>query len=211
MRTFEGFSVGTELRFGTYEVTREEVIAFAKEFDPQPFHLDDEAAKNSLLKGLAASGYHTCSMTMRLICDGYLNDSSGLGAPGIDEIRWLHPVRPGMQLSVSQKVVGTRVSRSRPEMGFVQVESQTMDQTGLVVMTQRYAAMFGRRSHEMPERETEGVMPERRAPEPEPPQVDPSLHATRFGPYYDDVVIGARADLGSYHFDEERILRFARA
>ena len=211
MRTFEDFPVGLELRFGAYEVTREEIIAFAQEFDPQPFHLDDEAAQKSLLQGLAASGYHTCAMHMRLICDGYLNESMGLGAPGIDEIRWLHPVRPGMRLSAVHKVVGTRVPRSRPELGFVQIESQLMDQTGLVVMTLSNAVMFGRRSHDVPERESEGVMPARRALEPDPPQIDPALHATRFGPYYDDVVIGARVDLGSYHFDEARILRFARA
>ena len=211
MRTFEDFSVGTEMSFGTYEVTREEIIAYATEFDPQPFHLDEEAAQKSLLKGLAASGYHTCAIHMRMVCDGYLKESLGLGAPGIEEIRWLQPVRPGMKLSFSHKILGTRVSRSRPEMGFLHVESHTMDQTGLVVMTQRYVAMFGRRLRDMPERETEGVFPERRALEPEPPQIDPSQNATRFGPYYDDVIIGARADLGSYHFDEERILRFARA
>jgi acyl dehydratase len=209
LKTFEDFPVGTELRFGSYNVTRDEIIAFAREFDPQAFHLDEEAAKASLLQGLAASGWHTCAMTMRMICDGYLNQSTGLGSPGIDEIRWLRPVRPGMRLSVVQKVVSTRVSRSRPEIGFVGVESETLDETGQSVMSQRYTAMFGRLSRDLPP-DAGTPMPTRR-PEPDPQPVEPALNETRFSCFYEDVVVGARMELGDYLFDRDTVIRFASA
>ena len=210
LKTFEDFPVGTELRFGAYHVTRDEIIAFAREFDPQPFHLDEEAANKSLLQGLAASGYHTCAMHMRMVCDGYLNQSAGLGAPGIDEIRWLRPVRPGMVLSAVHKVVSARVSKSRPEMGFLGVDSDTLDETGTVLMSQRYTAMFARRDRNAPVTD-EGVQAPRAAPPSDPPAVDPALNESRFSCYYEDVVVGARMDFGSYLFEREKVLRFAAA
>lgn len=209
LKSFEDFAVGAELRFGSYEVTRDEIIGFAREFDPQAFHLDEEAAKASLLQGLAASGWHTCAMTMRMICDGYLNRSTGLGSPGIDEIRWLRPVRPGMVLSMVQKIVWSRVSRSRPEIGLLGVESETLDETGEAVMFQRYTAMFGRRDRGLPPDQGTPPTPRRAAPDPAP--VDVALDESRFACFYEDVVVGARMELGDYAFDREGIIRFASA
>jgi acyl dehydratase len=91
---FEDFPQGARLEFGHYPVTKEEVISFARAYDPQPFHLDEDAAARSMLGGLAASGWHTCAIAMRLVCDGFLNITDGRGAPGIDEVKWLKPVRP---------------------------------------------------------------------------------------------------------------------
>lgn len=139
---FEDFQVGESETFGSYPVTREEIVAFATEFDPQPFHLDDAAAAESLLGGLAASGWHTCAMTMRLICDGYLNRSAGLGAPGVDEVRWLKPVRPGDTLSVRRTCLEARISASRPELGLVKFHYEALNQTGDIVMTWTVPQMF---------------------------------------------------------------------
>ena len=92
---WEDFPVGSVREFGAYRVTREEVLAFASAYDPQPFHLSDAAAESSLFGRLAASGWHTCAMTMRMLCDGYLLESASLGSPGIDNLRWHKPVYPG--------------------------------------------------------------------------------------------------------------------
>ena len=100
--------------YGPRLVTREEIVAFAAEFDPQPMHLDEAAASATLLGGLAASGWHTCCLLMRMIADGYVLDSNALGAAGIDEVRWLKPLRPGMQIRVRATVLDKRVSERRP-------------------------------------------------------------------------------------------------
>ena len=134
----EDFAVGQVERFGTYPVTREAVIDFATRFDPQPFHLDDAAAAASAIFGrLSASGWHTASMTMRMLVDQ--DRTMGrvtLGSPGIDEVRWLKPVYPGDTLSVESEVVGVRRSRSKPEMGSVKVRILTCNQHGEPVMSQ---------------------------------------------------------------------------
>ena len=117
--TFEDFKPG---HFGTYgprHVTREEMLAFAAEFDPQPMHLDEEAAKRSMLKGLSGSGWHLCSLMMRMMFDGYIGDTASLGSPGVSELKWLAPLRPGDDLTLEVDVAEARVSRSRPETGIV--------------------------------------------------------------------------------------------
>lgn len=141
--TFEDFVPGEIATYGDHLVAAEDIIAFASEFDPQPFHLDDEAARSTLLGGLAASGWHSCAILMRLNCDGFLTRSTSMGAPGIDEVRWLKPVRPGMRLSVRRTVVDVRASRSRPEMGLVKFLFELIGD-GETVMTQEGSIMFGR-------------------------------------------------------------------
>ena len=143
--TFEDFAVGQTRRFGDYQVTREEIVDFATQFDPQPFHLDDDAAQHSPLQGLAASGWHTAAMGMRMIADHLLARSSSMGAPGIDELRWLKPVRPGDRLRIEGRVTATRVSASRPTMGLVSFELSMFNQADVCVMTQSNTIMFGRR------------------------------------------------------------------
>ena len=117
--TFEDFPVGHFGTFGPRHVTREEIIAFASEFDPQPMHLDEEAAKRTMLHGLSGSGWHLCSIMMRMMFDGYIGNTASLGSPGVDEVRWLSPLRPADDLMLDIDVTEARVSRSRPETGIV--------------------------------------------------------------------------------------------
>ena len=142
---FEDFAVGSVAEYGPRLVTREEIIAFAAEFDPQPFHLDEEAARGSMLGGLAASGWHTCSILMRMIYDGFLFESASMGSPGVDEVRWLAPVRPGDRLTIRRTVSDARVSKSRPEAGFVSFLFEVLDQAGRTVMTLKTPLMIARR------------------------------------------------------------------
>ena len=142
---WEDFPVGNVREFGAYEVTREAVLAFASQFDPQPFHLDDDAAKAALFGALSASGWHTCAMAMRMMCDDYLLESSSLGSPGIDNLRWSKPVFPGDTLSVRLTVLEARPMRSRPQVGLVQSQWEVMNQQRVVVLSMTGWGMFGRR------------------------------------------------------------------
>ena len=142
---WEDFPVGQVREFGALPVTREGIIAFARQFDPQPFHLDDAAGEAGLFGGLAASGWHTCAMAMRMMCDDYLLESSSLGSPGIDNLRWLKPVRPGDPLSVRLSVLEARPTASRPTVGLVSSKWEVMNQHREVVLTMQGWGMFGRR------------------------------------------------------------------
>ena len=133
-RWFEGYVPGAVHDLGSVVVDEKEVIAFAQQFDPQPFHLDKERAEKSAFGGLIASGWHTACMAMRLIVDHYLSEVSSEGSPGIDELRWLRPVRPGDQLSVRVTILDARLSRSRPERGIVRSQIETLNQDEEVVM-----------------------------------------------------------------------------
>ena len=115
MLTLEDFKLGHFGKFGPRNVTREEILAFAAEFDPQPMHLDEEAAKRSLLGGLAGSGWHLCSIMMRMMFDGFIGRTASLGSPGVNEVRWLAPFRPGDDLTLDIDVTEARVSQSRPQ------------------------------------------------------------------------------------------------
>lgn len=136
MQYFEDIVVGARHRFGAREVTREEVIDFARRYDPQPFHLSDEAAAGTHFGRLSASGWHTCAMTMAMLVDNLSkNRQAGLGSPGVDELRWLKPVYPGDTLSVETEVLEKRVSASRPEMGIYKSRITVTNQDGVAVMT----------------------------------------------------------------------------
>ncbi len=142
---WEDFPVGLSLDFGATPVSREAVLAFAQQFDPQRFHLDDEAARSSLFGGLCASGWHTCAMAMRMMCDAYLLDSSSLGSPGIDALRWHKPVFPGDTLRMRMDVTEARVMASRPHVGLVKAVWTMFNQQGDKVLTMEGWNMFGRR------------------------------------------------------------------
>jgi acyl dehydratase len=132
---FEDLVVGEESYFGYYEVTREEVIEFARKYDPQPFHLSDEEAAKTHFGRLAASGWHTCAMTMAVIARRVVEvEQAGLGSPGVDELRWLKPVFPGDTLHVHSKIVETRPSRSKPEIGSFRSECTVSNQHGEPVL-----------------------------------------------------------------------------
>ena len=145
--TFEDFKPGTAMTYGRYAVTLDEIRAYASEYDPQPMHLDAVAAQRSLLGGLAASGWHSCCMMMRMLTDSFLINTSCMGAPGVDEVRWLKPVYPGDVLSVRHTVLSARASQSKPDRGFVSFHFEMLNQNGDVVLDQRNAIMFGLRDH----------------------------------------------------------------
>ena len=142
---WEDFPVGQVREFGAMPVTREAVLAFAGQFDPQPFHLDDAAAEAGLFGRLSASGWHTCAMAMRMMCDDYLLDSSSLGSPGIDSLRWTQPVHPGDTLSVRLTTLDARPMASRPGVGLVLSKWEVRNQHHQVVLTMQGWGMFGRR------------------------------------------------------------------
>ncbi|WP_408988108.1 MaoC family dehydratase [Sphingomonas sp. SUN019] len=136
MQYFEDIAVGSTARFGAYQVTREEVMDFARKYDPQPFHLDDEAAAKTHFGRLSASGWHTCAMVMSMVVENVSkNQQAGLGSPGIDELRWLKPVYPGDTLRCETEVLEKRVSASRPEMGLFKSRMTVRNQHDVAVMT----------------------------------------------------------------------------
>ena len=136
MQYFEDIAVGTVARFGAYQVTREEVMDFAARYDPQPFHLSDEAAAQTHFGRLSASGWHTCAMVMSMIVANLkINQQAGLGSPGVDELRWLKPVYPGDTLRCESEVLEKRASQSRPEMGIFKSRMTVFNQDDVAVMS----------------------------------------------------------------------------
>ncbi|QIB64180.1 MaoC family dehydratase [Kineobactrum salinum] len=142
---FEDLVPGVCIELPAYEVTEAEILAFARQYDPQYFHTDPVAARQSLFGGLIASGWMTTGIFMRMQCDAFLLDSTCMGSPGVDEIRWLHPVRPGDVLRGESRVTEARPSRSRPDRGAVFSDVSIHNQRGEVVMTLRSRAIFARR------------------------------------------------------------------
>jgi len=142
---FEDFPAGQVAEYGDRLVTAEEIVAFARAWDPQPFHLDEEAAKHSQAGGLIASGWHTGVMLMRMNCDEFLLRAASEGAPSAEEIKWLRPVGPGDRLSVRRIVVSARPSRSRPEIGVVEFRFEVINQHREIVMTQHNFSFLRRR------------------------------------------------------------------
>ena len=143
---FEDLEVGKETHFGSYEVTREEVLEFARKYDPQPFHLSDEAAAKTHFKRLAASGWHSCAMTMAVMARHVVDEEqASLGSPGIDELRWLKPVYPGDTLNVSGRIVELRPSRSKPELGSFRSEVTVTNQDDVAVLRFTSIVLISRR------------------------------------------------------------------
>ncbi len=146
MKYFDDVEVGDETVFGQYDVTREEVLEFARKYDPQPFHLSDEAAANTHFGRIAASGWHTCAMTMAVIARHVVDDEqAGLGSPGVDELRWLKPVYPGDRLTVRGSVVEKIPSRSKPHIGVIRTKTTVSNQDGADVMSFTSIVMMQRR------------------------------------------------------------------
>ena len=146
MLYYEDFYEGQVQDFGDRTVSEEEVIAFAKQYDPQPMHLDAEAAKDSMLGGLAASGWHTAGMLMRMMVDGLIRGTASMGAPGVEELRWEKPVRPGDKLHARRTVLSMRTSASRPEMGLIKSRFELFNQDGERVLDMVSTGMVGRKS-----------------------------------------------------------------
>lgn len=204
---FEDLRPGDVSTFGGTTVTRDAIVTFARDFDPQPFHLDEEAARHTFVGRLIASGWHSCALQMRILCESWLLRSSSMGAPGIEEVRWLKPVLPGDTLGVRQTILDAKVSRSRPEAGLVHFRLELLNGAGEPVMTQTMWVMFGRREHPQdaaaaPERAKPAAVIET-APDAPPAESRPARD-------FDDLVVGRREELGAYTFTPEAITRFAR-
>jgi acyl dehydratase len=142
---FEDFAPGQDIDLGTRTVTEEEIVAFARDYDPQPFHVDHDAAAHSIYGGVIASGWHTCGMMMRMVVDGLLNRSASMGSPGLDSVRWLAPVRAGDTLNVRYQTVQVKASASKPDRGVVWSKWVAINQHGQTVCTVEGMGMYGRR------------------------------------------------------------------
>jgi len=199
---FEDFSVGDILTGEPLTVTREDIVGFARRFDFQPFHLSEETAEGTFAGRLIASGWHTAALGMRLLQQGPFRGGSSLGAPGIEELRWLAPVLPGDALRVRLEITGLRESASKPGLGFVSATLGLGNGRGETVMTQRFTFMLAHRGTEpLPPRPVTLSAPQ---PLPEPDDA-------RSVPFLRDAEIGLTRDLGSYTFDAASIVAFARA
>lgn len=144
-RYFEDFTVGQSLELGSYTVTRDEIVAFARQFDPQPFHTDEARAKESAFGGLIASGWHTASIFMRLLVDGLLNETASMGSPGVDELRWTRPVRPGNTLRARFTVREATPSARHADRGTIVSDCEIRNQDDVVVMRVTGRNIIGRR------------------------------------------------------------------
>lgn len=142
---FEDFVEGQTVELGAFSLSEEEIIDFASKYDPQPMHVDPEAARQSIYGGLIASGWHTAASYMRLVVDNVLAGTDSIGSPGVDQLRWLKPVRPGDWLTARFHILETRTSNSRPERGIVRSRGELLNQAGDVVMTCEAVNFFGRR------------------------------------------------------------------
>jgi acyl dehydratase len=145
MMYWEDFAAGQSYDLGSRTLEPEAVMAFAREYDPQPFHTDEEAAKDSIYGGLIASGWQTGATYMRLLCDGLVHRVAGMGSPGLDELRWLMPVRPGDTLTGTFFIDETRASKSKPDRGLIMTRGELANQNGDTVMTLRSTMMIRRR------------------------------------------------------------------
>lgn len=150
LMTFEDFPPGTRFDFPPRLVTAEEIVAFAREFDPQPMHTDEAAGRASILGGLAASGWHTCGIMMRMLCDSYIGRTAAEGSPGVDRMEWKRPVLAGDTLSGHCTVLEARRSRSRPEIGIATFRAELFNQRGETVAICDYANMIRVRGEEAP-------------------------------------------------------------
>jgi acyl dehydratase len=145
MRYFEDFEIGEIIEIGSKKVTKEEIITFARAFDPQPFHISEAKANDSIFGGLVASGWHTCAVFMRLYVDNFLTKTISLGSPGVDNIRWLKPVFPNDTISGRITVLETQSSHNRPNVGILKIKSEMFNQNGEVVMRIEGTGFFGKR------------------------------------------------------------------
>jgi acyl dehydratase len=141
-RYFEDYRVGEQVEFGSYRMTEEQIVAFARDFDPQPFHVDPDAACQSVYGGLVASGWHTASAMMRMMVDHFISPKTSMGSPGMDEIRWLKPVRPGDTLRVRLTVLSAKRSTSKPDRGVIDQLVEVINQNGEIVMASKGIGMY---------------------------------------------------------------------
>jgi len=207
---FEDFLPGSVATFEGPTVSREAIVAFARDYDPQPFHLDETAAQATPVGELIASGWHGCALLMRTIADSFLLRSTSMGAPGVEEVRWLRPIRPGDVLAMRRTVLEAKPSRSRPEMGLVRFRFELLRGED-PVLAQTNWIMFGRRDAPSPGG-AEAANPPRaeQAPRPAPEPSSAAPGGETSGPSFDELAAGSERDLGAFTFTPEAIVGFAR-
>lgn len=210
---FEDFTPGWSQICGPLQVSKDDILTFAREFDPQDFHTDEKAARESFIGALIGSGWHTCALNMRLIADGILLDSTCMGAPGVDEVKWVRPVKPGDTLRSRATVLESRASKSRPDIGLVRFSFETFNQADEIVLTQTNWIIFGRRDAGASAHADKNASHVRLSPTSR----DNSYAATEgttgdsYTKFLEDLTVGATDDLGSFTFTADDIVRFARA
>lgn len=199
--TFEDFTPGMAIDGGPLTVTEAEIVAFAAEFDPQPFHLDAEAAQATFVGRLIGSGWQTGGFGMRLLQRHAFRGATSMGSPGIAELRWLRPVLPGDALSISVRVESCRASNTKPDRGFVVFAMTILNQDGEPVMTQNFTVMFARRGAT--------PLPPRRV---EAPDDAPLIESADAEPlcFLETAPLGAARELGAHRFTPEAVMAFAR-
>jgi acyl dehydratase len=205
----EDIEVGKTIPCGSRLLSKEAIIAYGRAYDPQPMHTDEEAAKATLVGGLCASGWHTCALMMRMLCDGLINRMAGLGSPGVDEVRWRKPVRPGVMLSVRYTAQEKRILASRPDVGMSKVLIELVDDAGEVLCTW-LTNQLTRVRHPASAPPSAGAAHKSKpaigslwdGPGPDgPPRPDG---------FFEDRIIGEVIDLGQHTFGREEIIAFAR-
>lgn len=207
----EDLVIGKSVAFGRKVVTKDEIVAFARAYDPQAIHLDEEAARNSIVGGLCASGFHSCAMFMRMLADDVLNHATSLGSPGMDEVKWMKPVRPGDVLSGTYVCTEKRPLASRPGVGLAKVHFEMLNQSGEVVMSWDSNQLLKVRH---PGRADPGAAKSNGGGRPAPLQDFWAMTGpppSRTANFLEDRVIGEMADLGAHTFGRDEIIAFARA
>ncbi|CAM5222871.1 dehydratase [Bosea thiooxidans] len=213
MLHFEDFVPGESARSHSIAVSQDDIVAFASRYDAQDFHVDPEAAKASFVGRLIGSGWHSCSLLMRLMAESFLLDATSMGAPGIDEVKWLRPLLPGDSVSARRTVLESKPSRSRPEMGLVRFRLELLNQRDEPVLEQTNWIMFGRKGSGI------GPLPGgdwlAHAPHYQRPAAESPLEAPAALPepprFFEELDAGSRHELGSFIFTAEEIVAFARS
>jgi len=201
----EDIEPGSVTAYGGVTVHKDEMIAFARSFDPQPFHIDEAAARESFSGTLIASGWHTAALHQRMLCDAFLNEASCLGSPGVEQLQWLRPVVPGDRLTARRSVLERRVSRSKPDRGAVLFRFEVDNQRGETVLVQTNWILFAMRAPgSLPASDARGdALP----PPPDTPPAPPLSDTAAF----EDVPVGTVVELGRHVFSTDAIIDFARA
>jgi len=211
---YDDITSGDLIETGMRALSRDDIIEFARVYDAQPFHLDEEAARNSLLGSLAASGWQTASLTQRLVHEAFIGKAASLGAPGIEELKWLKPVVPEVGLRARIHVGDKRVSKSRPEMGLVNLFVEVLNEAGVTVMTQRNVLLMGlrgalqkpiERPQDVGAQTQDGLSLQHSAPQERPLRPWPKTQ------YLEDLPVGQEILLGKEHFTAQSIIAFATA
>lgn len=213
---FEDFVTGQPWTYGAVQMTRDEIKDFARRYDPQRIHLDEDFAKTSIVGGLCASGFHTCCLMMRMLCDGFLLRTASLGAPGLDELKWVRPVRPDDVLSVRIEAHDKRVMTSRPHVGLVRTSYDVLNQNGEAVLTSWCNQIIrlrnpsaGQKSAGAPK---SGGIAARQPSAPLPDLWDTPLELTpqSSGLFFEERALGETRAIGTHTFERDDIIAFAR-